>query len=394
MVKMVPMVSKKASKSKRKIAIIAGSRGEYGYFRPVIREIIKRKNLDYGIVASNMHVLDSFGSSISEIEKDGFKIHTSVFNTFDGYNHLTMTKSLAVFMIQLPEILKQMGADMVLLAGDRGEQLIGAITSAYMYIPVAHIQAGEVSGNIDGVTRHAISKFAHIHFASNKDAADRVLNMGEENFRVHNVGAPMLDELVAGFKTPEEKVYKKFNLDKKKPVMLFVYHSVTEEIADLPRHMDQILTAVKTFPHQIVVILNNSDAGSRVIREKIVSHKTPAMSIYPNVSREDYVGLMNIADVIVGNSSSGIIEAPTFKLPAVNIGNRQKGRLQSTNVINVGYETVAIKKAITKALSKGFKAKVVKCKNPYGDGKSAKRIVDILESVPINDKLLIKRITY
>lgn len=391
---MVSMVSKKTPKNKRKIAIIAGSRGEYGYFRPVIREIVKRKNLDYGIVASNMHVLDSFGSSISEIEKDGFKIHASVFNTFDGYNHLTMTKSLAVFMIQLPEILKQMGADIVLLAGDRGEQLIGAITGAYMYIPTAHIQAGEVSGNIDGVTRHAISKLAHIHFASNKDAADRVLKMGEEGFRVHNVGAPMLDELVAGFKTPEKKVYKKFNLDKKKPVMLFVHHSVTEEIAELPHHMDEILTAVKAFPHQIVVILNNSDAGSRVIREKITSHKTPAMSIYPNIPREDYVGLMNIADVIVGNSSSGIIEAPTFKLPAVNIGNRQKGRLQSTNVINVGYEVIAIKKAIARALSQEFKAKAAKCKNPYGDGKSAKRIVDILESTPINDKLLIKRITY
>jgi len=393
-VKLVPMVTKKIPKKRRKIAIIAGSRGEYGYFRPVIREIIKRKNLDYGIVASNMHVLDSFGSSISEIEKDGFKIHTSVFNTFDGYNHLTMTKSLAVFMIQLPEILKQMEADMILLAGDRGEQLIGAITGAYMYIPVAHIQAGEVSGNIDGVTRHAISKFAHIHFASNKDARDRVLKMGEEKFRVHNVGAPMLDELVSGFKTPAEKVYKKFNLDRKKPLMLFAYHSVTEEIAELSRHMDAILMAVKTFPHQIVVILNNSDAGSRIIRGKIASHKTTAMSIYPNVPREDYVGLMDIAEVIVGNSSSGIIEAPTFKLPAVNIGNRQNGRLQSTNVINVGYEANAINQAITKAISKKFKVKVAKCKNPYGDGKSARRIVDILESIPIDDKLLIKRITY
>lgn len=388
------MAVRRPPKKKRKIAIIAGSRGEYGYFRPVIREIIKRDILDYGIVASNMHVLDSFGSSISEIERDGFKIHSSVFNTFDGYNHLTMTKSLAVFMIQLPEILKQMEADMILLAGDRGEQLIGAITGAYMYIPSAHIQAGEVSGNIDGVTRHAISKFAHIHFASNKDSMDRVLRMGEERFRVHNVGAPMLDELVAGFKTPEDKVYKKFNLDKKKPIMLFVYHSVTEEIAELPRHMDEILTAVKDFPHQIVVILNNSDAGSRVIREKITSHKTPMMSIYPNVPREDYVGLMSVADVIVGNSSSGIIEAPTFKLSAVNIGNRQRGRLQSTNVVNVGYKTSLIKKAIKKAISKEFKAKVAKCKNPYGDGNSAKRIVDILESIPIDDKLLIKRITY
>lgn len=382
------------NKKKRKIAIIAGSRGEYGYYRPIIREIIKRKTLDYGIIASNMHVLDSFGSSITEIKKDNFKICASVFNTFDGYNHLTMVKSLGVFMLQLPEILKQMEADIVLLAGDRGEQLVGAITGAYMYIPTAHIQAGEISGNIDGTTRHGITKFSHIHFAANKDAADRVLKMGEEKFRVHNVGAPMLDELTDGFISPEKEVCKKFNLDKNKPILLFVYHSVTEELSDLSEHMDRIMSALKSFPHQIVIILNNSDAGCTIIRQKIAEHKSSSMNILPNVARQDYAGLMAIADVIVGNSSSGILEAPTFKLPAVNIGNRQKGRMQSTNVINVGYDTGAITRAIGKAMSPEFKKKVSLCKNPYGDGHSAKRIVDVLEMMPIDDKLLIKQITY
>src|SRR3989344_9427095 len=201
-------------KKKRKIAIIAGSRGEYGYFRPVIKEIKKPPSLDYGIIASNMHVLESFGSSIEEIKRDRLKIHATVFNTLEGYNHLTMVKSLSIFMIQLPELLKQMGADMVLLAGDRGEQLVGAIVGAHMYLPVAHIQAGEVSGNIDGVTRHAITKFAHIHFCANKDAADRVLKMGEERKRVFNVGAPMLDELVGEYMTPEKEIHKKFDLKK------------------------------------------------------------------------------------------------------------------------------------------------------------------------------------
>ncbi|MFA6416206.1 MAG: UDP-N-acetylglucosamine 2-epimerase [Candidatus Paceibacterota bacterium] len=379
---------------KRKIAIIAGSRGEYGYYRPIIREIIKRKNLDYGIIASNMHVLDSFGSSIKEIKKDNFKVSASVFNTFDGYNHLTMVKSLGVFMLQLPEILKQMEADIILLAGDRGEQLVGAVTGAYTYTPVAHIQAGEVSGNIDGTTRHGITKFSHIHFAANKDAADRVIKMGEEKFRVHNVGAPMLDELVSGFTTPKKEVYKKFNLDEKKPILLFVYHSVTEELADLSHHMDEIMSALRSLPYQVVVILNNSDAGCNVIRQKLAEHKTPLMNIFPNVTRQDYAGLMTVADAVVGNSSSGILEAPTFKLPAVNIGNRQKGRMQSINVVNVGYEAGAIKRAIAKAISPEFKKVVSVCKNPYGDGRSAKRIVDILESIVIDDKLLIKRISY
>lgn len=387
-------MAKSPAKKRRKVAIIAGSRGEWGYFRPVLREIQKSPNLDYGIIASNMHVLDSFGSSISEIEKDGFRVDASVFNTFDGYNHLTMVKSLGVFLLQLPEILKQMGADIVLLAGDRGEQLVGAVVGAHMYLPVAHIQAGEVSGNIDGVTRHAITKFAHLHFASNKDAADRVRRMGEEGHRIHDVGAPMLDELVGGFHTSEKDVYKKFNLVKGKPIMLFVYHSVTEELADLSQHMDEIMKAIKSFDHQIVVILNNSDAGSRVIREKLNEHRNERMRLFPNVPRQDYAGLMRVADVIVGNSSSGIIEAPTFKLPAVNIGNRQKGRQRSSNVIDAGYKASEITKAIKKAVSPAFKKIVARCVNPYGDGKSAKRIVKILESLPIDDKLLIKKITY
>lgn len=379
---------------KRKIAIIAGSRGEYGYFRPIIKEIIKRPNLDYGIIASNMHVLDSFGSSIEEIRRDKFKIHAAIHNTFDGYNRITMAKSLSVFMMQLPEILGQMGADIILLAGDRGEQLVAAIVGAHMYIPVAHIQAGEVSGNIDGVTRHAITKFAHVHFAANHDAVKRVLKMGEEKFRVFNVGAPMLDELVGGFITPKKDIYRKFSINKGEPLMLLAYHSVTEEFDKLERQMDELMKAVCHAGYKTIVILNNSDAGSKIIRRKIMEHKKPFMNIYPNLRRQDYVGLLNAADVIVGNSSSGIIEAPTFKLPAVNIGNRQSGRLQSTNVVNVGYSANDIGEAIKKAVSPAFKKMVWRCVNPYGDGKSSRRIADILEKMSIDDKLLIKRLTY
>ncbi len=390
------MASKKrAAPAKRIIAIIAGSRGEYGYFRPVIKEIEKRKDLDYGIIAANMHVLDTFGSSVKEIEKDRLKVFARVHNTLDGYSHLTMAKSLGIFMLQLPELLEQMGADMVLLAGDRGEQLVGAIVGAHLYKPVAHIQAGEVSGNIDGTTRHAITKFAHIHFASCKDAADRVRKLGEENFRIHDVGAPMLDELVAGFVTPAKEIRKKFKLRSGKPLMLLVFHSVTEETSDMPRQADELMRAVaSSFDGDIVAILNNSDAGSRATRERMLSHTLPNMQAHANMTRQDYAGLMAVADVIVGNSSSGIIEAPTFGLPAVNVGDRQYGRMQGANVIDVPAEEGKIAAAIRKALTPAFRAKCRGAKNPYGDGKSAKRIVDVLSSVPIDEKLLVKRITY
>lgn len=379
---------------KRKIAIIAGSRGEYGYVRPVIKEIKNRPNLDYGIIAANMHMLDTFGESIEEMRRDRLKIHAAIHNTLDGYNRITMVKSLSVFMLQLPELLDQMRADMVLVSGDRGEQLVAAIVGAHMYIPVAHIQGGEISGNIDGISRHAITKFAHLHFCANKEAEARVRKLGEEKHRVFNVGAPMLDELVSGFVTPADEIHKKFSIQKKEPFLLLMYHSITEEFDKLEAQMDELMKAMAHFQYKTIVILNNSDAGSKVIRRKIMEYRKPWMNVYPNLKREDYTGLLSVASVLVGNSSSGIIEAPTFKLPAVNIGNRQKGRLQSTNVINVGQGSSEIQQGIKKALSPVFQKRVATCRNPYGDGKSAKRIVDILENVKIDDTLLIKRLTY
>src|SRR3989344_2659646 len=286
---------------KRKIAIIAGSRGEYGYYRPIIKEIMKRPNLDYGIIVTNMHMLNSFGSSIEEIKKDNFKIHTAVYNTFDGYNYITMVKSHGVFMMQLPELLAQMNADMILIAGDRGEQMVAAMVGAYMYKPVAHIQAGELSGNIDGMTRHAITKYAHLHFCANQDAADRVIKMGEQEFRVFNVGAPMLDELVQGYITKPDQIYQRFNLKKDQPIILLVMHSVTEEFEDAGKQMKAVMDAVSEFGYQTILVLNNSDAGSKQLRSTIIANKKPFMHIVPNLKRQDYAGLMNISAVIVGN---------------------------------------------------------------------------------------------
>jgi len=384
----------KKNKTKRKIAIITGTRAEFSYYQPIIEEIKYRPNLDYGIIATNTHVLDSFGHTIDQIKKDKLKIEAEIYNTFDGYNRVTMTKSLSVFMLQLPELLEKMGANIVLVAGDRGEQLMATIVGAHLYIPVAHIQGGELSGNIDGISRHAITKFAHIHFASNKDAAVRLVRMGEEKKRVYLVGAPQLDELVSGPITRREKIFKQFSLKKDALNLLFVFHSVTEEYEHMAKYMDNVMSAIIDLGFQTVVITNNSDAGSMIIRNKINEHKRPFMHIANNVSRADYAGLMNAVDVIVGNSSSGILEAPTFKLPAVNIGNREAGRLKGINVIDVDYSKEAILAGIKKAVSPAFRAKLKHCTNPYGDGHSAKRIVDILENIIIDKDLLVKKLTY
>ena len=380
---------------KRKVLIVTGSRGEYGYIRPIIHLMSESNLLVPKVLATNMHMLPEFGNSVKEIEKDNIFVEHKVYMTLAGYTNVTMTKSLGVFMLSFADILQDRAPDIILLAGDRGEQLIAAIVGAHLNIPVAHIQAGELSGNVDGMSRHAIARFTHIHFAANEDAQARLIKMGEEPFRVFKVGAPQIDEFIHGKIETKETVAAKFSLDLTQPVILVVQHSVTEQASFAEQQMTITMKAIIELGYQAVVIYPNNDAGSVAIQRCIQQARRAHIKVERNVSREMYAGLMNTVDVIVGNSSSGILEAPSFGLPAVNIGRRQEGRFQGKNVINVKeHEQVAIVSAIQKALSPEFRAFLKNMENPYGDGHSSKRIVDILENVKIDEKLLFKKITY
>ena len=377
----------------RKILFITGSRGEYGYIRPLLRKIDKDLDLTYRIVATNMHLVPTFGNTIDDFTRDGFDVHYQPSMTFAGYTPATMMKSLCVFGLSITDILEGDRPDIILLAGDRGEQFIAAMSGAHLHIPVAHIQAGEVSGNIDGLTRHAIARYAHLHFAANEDAAERLRRTGEQNFRIFNVGAPQLDEFLQADHLTTEETYREFNLDPKEPVMLILQHSVTEEFSEAERQMEMTLSAVQSFNYQTLVIYPNSDAGSMSIQRAINKYQRPNMSVYRNLSRDKFIGLMKVASVMIGNSSSGLLEAPSFQLPAVNIGRRQAGRVQGENIINCEHDTDKIIKAINKALSPSFVDGLRQIKNPYGDGNSSERILQILKSIRIDEKLLVKSLT-
>lgn len=380
---------------KRKVLIVTGSRGEYGYIRPIIRLMKEATLFKARVLVTNMHMLPEFGNSVKEIEKDDISVDHRVYMTLAGYTNVTMSKSLGVFMLSFTDILHDRAPDMILLAGDRGEQLIAAIVGAHLNIPVAHIQAGELSGNVDGMSRHAIARFAHLHFAANEDAQARLIKMGEEPFRVFKVGAPQIDEFIQGKIETKDAVAEKFLLDLTKPVILVVQHSVTEQAAFAEQQMTATMKAVISLGHQAVVIYPNNDAGSVAIQRCIQQERSTHIKVERNVSREMYAGLMSTANVIVGNSSSGILEAPSFGLPAVNIGRRQEGRFQGKNVINVKeHKEEVIISAIERALSHEFRASLKNMENPYGDGHSSERIVDILENVKIDEKLLFKQITY
>ena len=378
---------------KIKLLFVTGSRGEWGYIRPILELIGKSDKFSYELCVTNMHLLPSFGNSYKEIENDGFKIKYKINMSIDGYNHHTQVKSLGMFLSSFSDILSSNKPDWIILAGDRGEQLMASIAGAYTYCPVLHIQAGERSGNIDGMARHAIGKFTHVHIASNNDAKNRLIRLGEEKFRVHNVGAPQLDELVNGYYTKKELLYKNFNLKNK--YLLVVQHPVTEEFDEADFQIKETMLALSEFDIPKIVIMPNNDAGSIKIQLGIEKFLKGDFQVFSNLSRQDYLGILKNASVIVGNSSSGILEAPTFKIPCVNIGRRQNGREQAKNVINCNFNKQEIMDSIEKALNKNFKKSIIQnCTNPYGDGKSSKRILEIILKSEINDKLIVKDITY
>ena len=383
-------------KTPRHIAVMTGGRMTYGYSRPVMRAIERDPALRYSLIVTNQHLLPTFGSTVEEIEQDGLNITDRIYMSLDGYTPATMAKSLGIGLMGITDALVRLKPDLLLVVGDRGEHLMGAIAGAHMNIPVAHIQAGELSGNIDGMTRHAITRFAHLHFASNQDAADRLRKMGEQEFRIHLTGAPQLDELVKGEFAKPEEIAGRFQLNLKEPLLLVSQHPVTEEYHDVTGQIRETLEAIVDFKLPTVVVFPNNDAASERIRRVIEHYRRPFVRIERNVPRRIYAGLMNVASVLVGNSSGGLIEAPCFKLPAVNIGNRQRDRFRGNNVIDVQYDRAAIRAAIQRALSPKFREHLRRTgDNPYlGDGRVSERIVRILKTVEINERLLKKQIAY
>lgn len=381
-----------------KIAVVTGSRSEYGLLRPIIAEINKHPNLKLSLIVTGMHLSKQFGYTVRDIVNDGFKIDAKIPISLEKDSGDAMAKSTGELITKIVGVLRKINPDIVLILGDRAEILAVAVACVYMNIPIAHVQGGDrsVGGHLDDYVRHAIVKLSHIHFEATKKCAERVIRMGEEKERVHVVGSPALDAILHEKFTIKEKLSRKYGLDLNKPIILTVQNPVTTEISKADKQIQETMEALIELKLQSVTIYPNADAGGRRMIKKIRKYaKYSFIKIYKSLPHEDYLGLMNFADVLLGNSTSGIIEAPSFHLPAVNIGTRQAGRERSTNVIDVGYNKDEIVEAVKKALyNKRFRAKIKKCKNPYGDGKASKRIVEILSKIRLDQKLLQKKITY
>ncbi len=382
----------------KEIAVVTGTRAEYGILKPVLKAIEAKPSLRLSLVVTGMHLAKEFGYTLEEIEKDGFSISAKVETLSNSDTLEAMTQSVGEGIIGMARAWAQSRPDIVLVLGDRVEPLAAAIAASYMNIPVAHIHGGDtcIGGNIDDSNRHAITKFAHIHFPATKRSAERIIKMGEDEWRVHLVGSPALDVILNEPLLSSEVLTERFGLDLSHPLILLIQHPVTTQVEEAPKQMRETLEAIIEVNHPTVLIYPNSDAGGRRMIEVIREYERyPQIKTFKSLPRREYLGLMKVASVMVGNSSSGIIDAPSFGLPAVNVGIRQEGRERGNNVIDVGHNKHEIVKAIEKALNdKEFLNEAEKCESPYGDGKASQRIADILSKIEITSQLLQKKITY
>lgn len=378
----------------RNILYVSGTRADYGLMKQTLGAIKNHPGLSLTIAATGMHLMPEFGSTIEEITRDGFSVFPIEARHRDDSRE-SMAEFLGIFIQKLSAYVTNKRPDMLLLLGDRAEMLGGAAVGSYAGIPVAHIHGGEVTRTVDEVTRHAITKLAHLHFAANKESKRRIIAMGEESWRSHWVGAPGLESIHGNGMPSFEVIAKKYQLERKSPLLIVMQHPVSEEYQKSAEQIKNTMEAVKGLGYQTIVIYPNADAGGRAMVKVIESYANEkTIRSHKTLPHEEFLALMKYASVLVGNSSSGIIEAPSFHLPAVNIGTRQQGRERGANVIDTDYDKSNIQRAIKKALfDTQFLAKVRKGKNPYYRPKTSERIASLLSSVPLDSRLLAKHLT-
>ena len=360
---------------------------------PILEKMDSEERLQYSIVASDMHLSKTFGNTIKDVERcarNTYKASTMLKTD----SRVSRAKSLGVGIIKYAKLLERIKPDLVFVLGDRGEVLAFAISAMELNIPIVHLFGGDVTqGGVDEPVRHAITKLANIHLTSNQQSADRVLKMGEEPWRVHVVGSPVLDLINKGRFTTSEEIKGKFALDLDSPIVLFLQHSVTWQVEEAEKQIRHTLRALDTLGFQTIAVYPCADPGyEKIIVALHEYEKRPYFQLHKNIEFQDFWGLMNVANVFVGNSSAGLMETPSFKLPCVNIGIRQEGRLRSDNVINVGHDSVEIAKVINKTIfDKSFKERVNSCISPYGDGCASEKIVSILKEIRVDGDLLRKK---
>lgn len=382
----------------RKVLVVTGTRAEYGLLYWTMKAIDKDEDLQLQLVVTGNHLIKEYGYTIDQIKKDGFKIDEKIDMIINSEQKSSIAKSMGLEMIQLAQCFDRLKPDILLILGDRYETFVAASCAMMMNIPIAHMNGGEsTEGLVDEQIRHAITKMAHIHFPGAEYYKERIIKMGEESWRVYNVGQAGIENIKRIQLLDKEEIQKDLNIIFDKPIFLITYHPVTLDLENIEEQADNLLKSIKYFDAKFIFTYPNADFGSKIIIDKIngfVKENKDAY-LYYSLGQKRYLSLLKYSDIIIGNSSSGIIESPIFKIPVVNIGDRQKGRIRNKNIIDTEYSFNSIYNGIYTALNdKKFKDDLANVENVYGDGTTSEKIVNIIKNIKINKKLLFKRLTY
>ncbi len=378
---------------RRRIAVVTTSRADYSHLYWPMRDLAAHPEVDLRVIVLASHLSPEFGNTVREIEADGFAIAARLECLLSSDTDVGMAKSIGVGVLSLADTLGAMRPDLLLLIADRYEMLAPAAVALALRIPMAHIEGGEFSeGAIDDAVRNALTKMSHIHFTSTETARARVISMGEEPWRVHRAGAPSLDHLGRSDLPGREQLEKRLGVDLAQSSVLVAYHPVTL-LSDTVSEADALFEALAAMPEQLLFCYPNADAGSRSLIERTEAfvRRRGGGRIFVNLPAVEYWGLLRQVAMMIGNSSSGIMETGSFGLPTVNVGLRQKGRERPPNVLDAEATAASILERVGEARSASFRESLRGMRNPYGEGRAAGRIVEVLTTLPGRDVLLMKR---
>ena len=377
------------------VLVLSGKRGGFGAMKPMLRILNDDENFNLSLVLTDQHLDSKFGNTIQEVEKE-FIVAATVDMEQKNDTPYSRSVALGVCMVKMTKVFEQLKPDICILYGDRGEVLVSAQIATTLGVPILHLQGGDVSGSVDEQVRHAITKLAHLHCVSTLESENRVLKMGEESWRVNVVGDHHVDLIVSGEYVTPDYIEKELNLDLTRPILVVLQHSETTNPKDAYKQMQETLKAACGKEHQVVIIYPCSDVGYDGIIKAINEYSSfENVAIYKNLDAPVFWGLLNVASILIGNSSAGIIESAYFKLPTINIGRRQNNRLCSSNVIHSDHHADEIIHAINTALhDKNFQEEVSLSKNIYGNGSAGRNTVNFLKNVLSKSDLLIKKMTY
>ena len=377
----------------KEVGVVTVGRSDYGIYLPLLARLREAPDFKLKLFVSGMHLSPQFGRTVDAIVRDGFSVAERVEMLLSSDTPEAIAKSVGLGVIGFAQAFARNRPDILVVLGDRFEMFAAALAALPFGIPLAHIHGGEITlGAIDDPLRHSITKLSHLHFVAAEEYRRRVIQLGEEPHRVFSVGAPALDHLRTMELWSKEELACRFGLDFEEPPLLVTFHPVTREFEHTEQHITEILAAVSQTNMPVIFTAPNADTNSHVISRAVrqYAETNPNARVVENFGTRGYFSVMDQALAMVGNSSSGIIEAASFSLPVVNIGSRQAGRVQARNVINCKCEREPIGAAIAQATSPEFKTSLRGLANPYGDGQAARRIVDVLRAISLDQESMAK----